>query len=135
MDRRTFLKTFSFFLLAQGLPATRIIRAFDPPIPPIINPTGVALTKHPQPISTNDILLPKHDWQAFQTALNRFSRIQATVGFGNFCILGFDDILRVARNYSKVGAFTQQELEFIDKIFSTNARRYGFTGDKTFHKL
>ncbi|MBW1865549.1 MAG: M15 family metallopeptidase [Deltaproteobacteria bacterium] len=135
MDRRTFLKTFSFFLLAQGLPATRIARAFDPPIPPIINPTGVALTKHPQPISTNDILLPECDWPAFQTALNRFSRIQATVGFGNFCLLGFDKSLWVARNYAKVGAFTHQEIEFIDKLFHTDAGIYGFLGEKTFHDI
>ena len=135
MDRRTFLKAFSLFLLAQGLPATRTAGAFDPPVSPIIDPTGEAITKHPQPISTNDILLPKHDWPAFQTALNRFSRIQATVGFGNFCLLGFDESLRVAGNYAKVGAFTHQEIEFIDKLFHTNAGIYGFLGEKTFHSI
>lgn len=135
MDRRTFLKTFSFLLMAQGLPHIRIVSAFGAPASPMKKSQGAAPANHQKPGVIHDILLPKDDWPALQSTLDRFSRVQAIVGFGNFCILGFDDSLRVARNYSKVGAFTQQELEFIDKIFSTNARRYGFTGDKTFHKL
>ncbi len=121
MDRRTFLKTFSCLLLAQGLPLTRIVRASDAPVSPMKNPQGV--------------VLPKNDWPVLQSTLARFSRIQSIVGFGNFCILGFDDSLRVARDYAKVGAFTQQELGFIDKVFHTDARRYGFLGDKIFYNI
>ena len=135
MDRRTFLKTFSFFLLAQGLPATRIVRAFGSPASPMKGPLGAALANRQQSGSIDAILLSKDDWPALQTALDRFSRIQALVGFGNFCLLGFDDSLRVARNYAKVGAFTHQEIEFIDKLFHTDARIYGFQGDKTFHNM
>ena len=57
------------------------------------------------------------------------------MGFGNFCILGFDDSRRIAKNYSKVGAFTPQELVFLDKMFHTDAGIYGFLGDKTFHNM
>jgi len=135
MDRRTFLKTFSFLLMAQGLPHTSIVSAFGAPASPMKKSQGAAPANHQEPGVIHDILLLKDDWPALQSTLDRFSRVQAIVGFGNFCILGFDDSLQVARNYSKVGAFTKQELEFIDKIFSTNARRYGFTGDKTFHNM
>ena len=125
MHRRTFLKAFSAFLLAQGLPPTRVIRAFESPAP----------TNHLQPIFSNDILVPKQDWPTLQTTLDRFSRIQATVGFGNFCLLGFDDSLKIARNYKNIGAFTGNEISFIDKLFHTDAKSYGFLGTKTFHNI
>jgi hypothetical protein len=131
MDRRTFLKTLSFLLMAQGLPHTRIGSAFGAPASPMKKSQGTSLKNHQKPGAIHDILLPKNDWPALQSTLDRFSRIQATVGFGNFCILGFDDSLKIARNYAKVGAFTQQELEFIDKTFKTDAKLYGFLGDKT----
>jgi len=135
MDRRTFLKAFSFFLLAQGLPATGIVRASESPVAPINDPKKMAFTKNRQAISTDDILLPKSDWLVFQTALDRFSRIQSTVGFGNFCVLGFDESLRIAKNHGKVGAFKHQEIEFLDKLFHTDAGIYGFLGKKTFHSM
>ena len=135
MDRRTFLKTFSCLLLAQGLPSTGIVRAFGAPVSPVKISPGTILTKQQQAGVVHNTLLPKDEWQVLQSTLGRFSRIQAIVGFGNFCILGFEDSLRVARDYTKVGAFTQQELGFIDKIFHTNARIYGFLGDKIFHNL
>ena len=116
----------------QGLPATRIVRAFDSPASPRKASPGAALNNHQQPVSIDAILLSKDDRPALQTALDRFSRIQALVGYGNFCLLGLDDSLRVARSYAKVGAFTHQEIEFIDKLFHTDASIYGFLGDKTF---
>ena len=116
----------------QGLPAARIVRAFDSPASPRKVSPGEALKNHQQPGSIDDILLSKDDLPVLQTVLDRFSRIQALVGYGNFCLLGLDDSLRVARNYAKVGAFTHQEIEFIDKLFHTDASIYGFLGDKTF---
>lgn len=135
MDRRTFLKTFSFFILTQGLPANGIVRATGAPVVPVNDATGTAFTKNRQTVSTHDIRLTKNDWPVFLTSVDRFSRIQATVGFGNFCILGFDQSLRIAKNYAKIGAFTRQEIEFIDKLFNTDAGVYGFLGEKTFHSM
>jgi len=135
MDRRAFLRALSVLLLAQGYPASRIVRAVASPVTPMNDPAGAALTKKKEPVSSNDILLPKEDWPTLLTLLDRFSRIQATVGFGNFCLLGFDDSLLVARNYTRIGAFTPTELIFIEKLFHTDARTYGFHGAKTFPKL
>ncbi len=119
----------------QGLPATRIVRAVDSPDTSMKELTGAALTNRQQTSSVRDILLSKDDWPVLQTTLDRFARIQARVGFGNFCILGLDESLRVARDYTKVGAFTNQEIEFITRLFLTDARIYGFLGDKTFHNI
>jgi len=125
MHRRTFLKAFGAFLLAQGLPPTGVIRAFDSP----------ALANHLQPNASSDILLSKENWPTLQTTLSRFSRIQATVGFGNFCLLGFDDSLKMAGNYKNIGSFTHNEILFMDKLFHTDAKTYGFLGEKTFHNI
>ena len=135
MHRRTLLKAFSFFLLAQGLPFTRLVRAMDAPVSTTKSKPGTALTHRRKPGVIHDIPLPESDWPTLQSTLDRFSRIQAIVGFGNFCILGFDDSRRIAKNYSKVGAFTPQELVFLDKMFHTDAGIYGFLGDKTFHNM
>jgi hypothetical protein len=135
MNRRTFLRVFSFFALTQGLTVAGIVRASESSDVSKNDFTGAPLENRRKTEPIPDILLSKDDWPAFQTALNRFSRIQAVVGFGNFCILGFDDSLRVARDYSRVGAFTRPEIEFIDKLFHTDARIYGFFGDKTLHQL
>lgn len=135
MNRRIFLKVFSFFVLTQGLPVAGIVRASASSDASRKDSPGAPLEDHRQTRSIRHILLSKDDWPVLQSTLDRFSRIQATVGFGNFCILGFDDSLRVARDYSKVGSFTRQEIEFIDKLFHTDAKAYGFLGDKTLHQL
>ena len=135
MDRRAFLKTFSWLLLAQGLPPTGIASVFGAPVSTMKSAQGAVHSNQQRPDVIHNTLLPKDDWPVLLSTVNRFSRIQAIVGFGNFCILGFDDSLRVARDYAKVGAFTQQELGFIEKVFHTNARIYGFLGDKIFHHI
>lgn len=135
MDRRTFLNVFSAFLLAQCLPATRVVRAFDPTASLMNDPSGDALGNHQRPNTTHHIWLPKKDWKVLQASLDRFSRIQAHVGFGNFCLMGFDDSLKVARSYAKVGAFTHQEVDFLDQLFHTDATLYGFLGEKNFHNM
>jgi len=104
MDRRNFLKTFSFLILAQALPVSGVASATEAPVAPVNGSTRNDSAKIRQTLSDNDIMLPKGDWPAFQTTLARFSRIQSTVGYGNFCILGFDQSLRIAKSYKKVGA-------------------------------
>ncbi len=57
--------------------------------------------------------------------------IKRYVGYGNFNILSFDDMLKVASRYSKIGAFTHSELAFIEEIFYADPSKYGFYGART----
>jgi hypothetical protein len=57
------------------------------------------------------------------------------VGHGNFHLLSFDDGLAIARNYSKVGRFTKQELAFFERVFYTDSAIYGFWGEKPIHNM
>ena len=68
----------------------------------------------PQP---DDIILSKKEMRLLKSSLNRLRRVQRTVGFGNFSVLSFDDAVKYSRNYSSIGRFTKQELDFLDKTF------------------
>lgn len=61
--------------------------------------------------------------------------VKRYVGFGNFNILSFDDMLKVAARYSKIGAFTPLELSFIEEIFYADPHEHGFYGQRTMPTL
>ena len=137
MDRRTFLKSLGIYLLSRQIGLHNSTWAFAPAITPPQSLLGSS-ENQPNPNTDqsshpiHDILLSPHDRTTLQTALTRFTRIQATVGHGKFNLLGFDDSLRIARSYQRVGDFTSRELTFLEKIFYTDAQDYGFMGQKLF---
>lgn len=65
----------------------------------------------------------------------RLQRVSDVVGFGNFNIISFDEVLQVARNFSSVGRFTKEELAYIEEIFYEDPRKYGFYGLRTCNDL
>ena len=87
----------------------------------------------PQPPAENILSGKKKD--TFESVLSRLARLQKYVGYGNFNIVGWDQSLRLARNYQAIGAFTRAELEFIEEIFSYDADSLGFYGDKVVTNL
>lgn len=70
-----------------------------------------------------------------ESSLRRLKRLQLTVGHGNFHLLNFDDALKIARNYSRVGRFPKAELHFLEMIFHESAALYGFFGEKPLKNL
>ncbi|GAA5317528.1 MAG: M15 family metallopeptidase [Candidatus Pelagadaptatus aseana] len=83
----------------------------------------------------DDIRLPESEWALMQSVLLRLERVQKVVGHGNFNVLAFDDALKFAKRYNSVGEFTKRELDFIEKVFFTEAADYGFLGEKVSHQL
>ncbi len=140
MDRRTFLKALGIYLLARQIGIQTATWAFAPAATPAQSLPGSS-AKQPIPGGhqamhpIRDIWLSADDQTTLQTVLARFTRIQATVGHGNFCLLGWDDCLRIARGYRRVGDFTQRELAFLDKLFHCDAQDYGFKGHKLFDNM
>ncbi len=57
--------------------------------------------------------------------------IKKHVGYGNFNILSFDDMLKVASKHSRIGAFTASELAFMEDIFYADPDNHGFYGKRT----
>ena len=79
---------------------------------------------------SGDVILEKEQLPLLYTCVSRLKRLQRTVGHGNFHLLSFDDGLALARNYPKVGSFTREELNFLEKVFYTDSATYGFWGNK-----
>jgi len=82
-----------------------------------------------------DVWLARADARLLETTLARLRRVERTVGHGNFHTLGFDAMLRFGRGHASVGPFTRAELDFIERIFHADARRYGFMGSKVATRL
>lgn len=81
--------------------------------------------------NSEDIYLTRKEWALLVSVNNRLKRIKAYVGFANFNLISFAETLHYARNYPKIGAFTKDELDFIDKLFHEDPSVYGFYGPKT----
>jgi hypothetical protein len=79
---------------------------------------------------STDIHLNASNGQLLLPTLARLERVQSFVGHANFNLLGFDEMLYFARNYSDIGDFEKAELDFMEEIFYADATAYGFFGEK-----
>ncbi len=83
----------------------------------------------------SDITVQGRDAQLLVNVLGRLDRVKRVVGHGNFAVLGFDPMLKYARNYPAIGRFSSAELNFMEEIFFREASDYGFMGPKVIHQL
>lgn len=83
----------------------------------------------------DDVFLSDNDMPFLLSSHLRFKLIQRRIGYGNFCLAGFDDALACARTYDAIGAFPPDELDFLEKLFHRPAVDYGFMGRKTITRL
>ena len=81
--------------------------------------------------NSKDIYLSYQEYNTLKILNNRLINLRRYIGFANFNIVSFNAALYYGRNYSKIGAFTKDELSLVDKLFSENPNRYGFYGEKT----
>lgn len=91
--------------------------------------------RHPNRPHRDDIVLNAHEIVLLHSVVKRLERVRYIVGYGHFCVIGFDYALRIARDFSKVGAFTREELEFMEKIYYRDASLYGFMGEKQINRI
>ncbi len=83
----------------------------------------------------DDVLLDYEQYETFESTVLRLRRLQKLVGHGNFNILNFTDGLSLAGNYSRVGKFTKQELQFMELTFYEDGQLYGFLGQKPLKEI
>lgn len=83
---------------------------------------------------TDDIILTEAEYKLMVQTLERVNRVQDYVGFGNFNVLSFDDALRYAKASPRIGDFTNEELDFMDRLFAYDSSRLGFFGEKVISK-
>lgn len=82
-----------------------------------------------------DIQLDRKHLRLLNLCKRRFDSVKSVVGFSNLYLLSFDDAIRVAGSYSQVGAFSTEELAFLERLFYMDASSLGFYGDKPIRQL
>ena len=81
-------------------------------------------------VFASDIYLdPRYEALLVKTAAH-MNRVEAYIGHGNFNLMSFDEMLSSGRNFSAIGEFEADELNFLEEIFFANPHRYGFFGKK-----
>lgn len=83
----------------------------------------------------DDILLEQERMPTLISLHKKLKYLQSYVGYANFSILSFTDLLRYSMNSNKIKGFTQKELELVDDLFHFNAKEYGFLGERVNYKL
>ena len=84
---------------------------------------------------SEDIFLSAKKKIVFQTTFKKILRVKKLIGYANFNLISFDDMIMYARRYPKIGRFTKAELKFIYEIFFYDANKYGFHGNKVIKEL
>lgn len=77
-----------------------------------------------------DIYLDKKKQSLILSCHQKLTAFNNYIGYANFNLTSFDDLIYYTRMSGKLQAFNRQEKEFIDEIFHTPAEKYGFYGTK-----
>jgi hypothetical protein len=115
MNRREFFKTSSLGIIGITTNANAIFN---------LPSSKLDIKKQP------DLYLDIEQKEILYSTLHRINRVKKTIGYGNFNIVGFDDMISYSKRYSKIGEFTKQELDFMEQIFYEDPSKHGFFGKK-----
>lgn len=85
--------------------------------------------KHP------DIWLRDDQKGVFESVIKKLEMVERTVGYANFNLISFDETLKIAKSFPKIGAFTPAEIAYIEEVFYTDPVIYGFYGKRTIDNL
>lgn len=141
MKRRNFLKTITAGIIVGWLAPEALakISKISPRTPPEKYDDYIKdyLSKirnfnkyHP-----GDVILDRKKFRLLKSSVRRLNRLQRTVGHGNFYLLNFDDAIKFARRYPKIGRFPKAELAFLEIIFYEDGALYGFFGEKPLRNI
>ena len=136
LKRRDFLKIVGATLIGEGMFGSVLAADFALPDPPSSSSKDDHVkdylykmrnfnTRHNQ-----DVFIESQDRGLLKSTVRRMRKLEAVVGHGNFYLLNFDDALQNARYFSNVGAFTKEEIAFLERLFYRDAATYGFRGHK-----
>jgi len=85
--------------------------------------------KHP------DIWIKNEQKAVFESVIKKLDMVERTVGYAKFNLISLDETLKIAKNFSKIGAFSAAEIAYIEEVFYTDPVVYGFYGKRTIEKL
>lgn len=133
MDRRLFLKGVALTAVSAASP--RILLADTDAEMNSYVKDALAKAENFDKHFDDDIILQGRAYRLLEQVTNKLRRLQLLVGYANFSLLDFDTASKYAASYSRVGEFTKEEKEFLESVFYTNAKNYGFYGEKPLSKM
>ncbi|RXJ65376.1 hypothetical protein CRV08_15410 [Halarcobacter ebronensis] len=77
-----------------------------------------------------DVFLESKYIKVLSSIRNKLKKIQSHVGYGNFNLISFDEIIKLADYISSIGSFTKEELDFFEYIFYYDPSIHGFYGQR-----
>lgn len=83
-----------------------------------------------EPILTNKALNKKDKEIAFSVS-KKLNNVKKHVGFGNFNVIGFDEMIKITKRMKNGSAFSKEELQMMDDFFYDDPFAYGFYGKRT----
>jgi len=86
-------------------------------------------------LTSGDIWVKEEHKLLFASVLKKLNLVESIVGHANFNLISLDETLKIAKGYSKVEPFTAAELAYIEEVFYTDPRIYGFNGKKTIEQI
>lgn len=81
-------------------------------------------------IFASDIYLDARYEALLLRTTQHLSRVERHIGHGHFNLMSFDEMLKHGRDFSQIGKFEADELNFLEEVFFANPNRYGFFGKK-----
>ena len=84
---------------------------------------------------SDDVFLTKEKYVVFQQTLKKILNVKKVIGYANFNLISFDDMILYSRRFPQIGSFTKAELTLIDELFFYDAHKYGFHGNKVIKEL
>ncbi len=82
-------------------------------------------------LANDDVYLSLKEWELLVSVNSRLKRLKSYIGYANFNLISLNDALFYGRNYYKIGAFTKDEIAFIEQLFGEDPSKYGFYGKQT----
>lgn len=84
---------------------------------------------------SEDLFLNARKRIVSQAILKKIMAVQKVIGFANFNLISFDEMLGYARRFPQISRFTETELALMDELFFYDANKYGFHGNKVIKDL
>ena len=101
----------------------------------VMGATLIGSLAHADELKHPDIWIKNEHKAVFESVIQKLDKVEHTVGYANFNLISFDETLKIAKNFPKIGAFTPAEIAYMEEIFYTDPVIYGFYGKRTIEHL
>lgn len=78
-----------------------------------------------------DVWLREEEKPLLMGVDKKLDLVERVVGHGKFNLISFDETLKIAKNHPKIEAFTPAEIAYMEAVFYTDPKIYGFYGKRT----